>query len=80
MRHILLVFLTGVSLAASAPDAPGQSSLSRPPTPAFALPPESITVTAAKPSDEMIKKFEETRASRPMSWVMAVGSNRDDVR
>ncbi|HEY1877408.1 MAG TPA: hypothetical protein VGG66_08045 [Rhizomicrobium sp.] len=34
-----------------------------PSKPAFALPPESITVTSAKPSDESIRNFVETRAA-----------------
>ena len=62
MRHVLLALLTGVSLAAGAPIAMGQSSLSRLPTPAFALPPESITVTATKPSAETIESYVDTRA------------------
>ena len=62
MRHALLALLTGVGLAASAPIAMGQSSLSRLPAPAFALPPESITVIGTKPSDETIRNFEESRA------------------
>jgi hypothetical protein len=62
MRHILLALLTGVSLAAGAPIAMGQSSLSRLPPPAFALPPESITVTATKPSAETIESYVDTRA------------------
>jgi hypothetical protein len=62
MRHVLLALLTGVLLVASVPVVMGQSSLSRLPTPAFALPPESVTVTATKPSDATIRNFEETRA------------------
>ena len=62
MRHILLALLTGVGLAASASIAMGQSSLSRLAAPAFALPPESVTVTATKPSAETIESYVETRA------------------
>ena len=62
MRHILLALLTGVNLAASAPIAMAQSSLSRLPPPAFSLPPESITVTATKPSAETIESYVDTRA------------------
>ena len=62
MRHILLALLTGVGLAASAPIAMGQSSLSRLAAPAFALPPESVTVTATRPSAETIESYVDTRA------------------
>jgi hypothetical protein len=64
LRHVLLALVTSVGLAASiqtvtAQPAPQPSQRVKP---AFALPPESITVTATKPSDETITKFEETRA------------------
>lgn len=62
MRPILLALLTGLGLAAGAPIAMGQSSLSRLPKPAFALPPESVTVTATKPSAETIESYVDTRA------------------
>ena len=62
MRHNLLALLTGVGLATSPPMAIAQSTLSRLPAPAFALPPESITVIATKPTDETIRNFEESRA------------------
>ena len=63
MRHVLLALLTGISLAVSAPNRYGPIfPYLVPPTPVFALPPESITVTATKPSDATIRNFEETRA------------------
>lgn len=62
MRHALLALLAGIGLAASAPVAIGQSSLSRLPTPSFTLPPESVTVTATKPSPETIESYVDTRA------------------
>ena len=58
MRVIRLVMLTSVALSVGLQASTAQR-LSRP---AFALPPESITVTATKPSDETITRFEETRA------------------
>jgi hypothetical protein len=61
MRRILLATLAGLGLAASLQASTAQNT-SRLPTPAFALPPESITVTATRPSEETIAKFEETRA------------------
>jgi hypothetical protein len=64
MRHFLHALLVGLGLAAgvqtvAAQPAPQPSQQARS---AFALPPESITVTATKPSEETITKFEETRA------------------
>jgi hypothetical protein len=59
MRIIPMFWMLGLGLAASAPMAIGQRLPART---SFTLPPESITVTATKPSDETITKFEETRA------------------
>jgi hypothetical protein len=42
---------------------PSAASAQPPSKPAFALPPESITITSAKPSEETIRSFVETRAT-----------------
>ena len=63
MRCILLATLISLGLAASIETAiaqPAPQSLAA--KPAFALPPESITVIAVKPSDATIKSYVETRA------------------
>src|SRR5215469_11296346 len=64
MRHILHAFLVGLGLAAGVQTVAAQPA----PQPsqqagsAFALPPESVTITATKPSDETIRSFVEARA------------------
>jgi hypothetical protein len=66
MRIIPMCLMLGLGLTASVQIASPQTAPSKPTVeqakPAFALPPESITVTATKPSDETITNFEETRA------------------
>jgi hypothetical protein len=52
--------LATLSFASAQPIAPG--SVSQQAKPSFSLPPESITVTATKPSDAAIKAYVETRA------------------
>lgn len=56
MRIATVVAIAAIALGPSASSA-------QPPAakPAFALPPESITVTSVKPSDETILKFVKTR-------------------
>jgi hypothetical protein len=57
MRHMVPL----IAIAALGPfAASAQQAASKP---AFALPPESITVTSVKPSDETIRNFVETRAA-----------------
>ena len=58
VRRILLATLVSAGLGASAQTGVAQ----RLAKPAFTLPPESITITATKPSDETIRSFVETRA------------------
>jgi len=64
MRCILLATLMSLGLTASIEIATAQPK--PPPSaqakPAFALPPESITVTATKPSPETIESYVDTRA------------------
>ena len=64
MRHILIGLLVCLGLGAGVQtvDAQPAPQPTQQAKPAFALPPESVTVTATKPSDETITKFEETRA------------------
>ena len=58
MRIASFVVVAAIALAPSA--ATAQAT---PPKPAFALPPESITVVGVKPSEETIRNFVETRAA-----------------
>ena len=64
MRDILLATLFCLGLSGSVQTSTAQPSPqpSAKAKPAFALPSESITVTATKPSDETITRFEEARA------------------
>jgi hypothetical protein len=57
---IVATVVTSLSFASAQPATQGPSS--QPAKPPFALPPESITVTASKPSDATIKAYVETRA------------------
>ena len=66
MRRILLAMLFGFGLTANVQPAKSQPTADAAPgqtKPAFALPPESVIVTATKPSDAAIKSFIETRTA-----------------
>ena len=54
---------TAPILAALLLTAPAALAQTQPGKPAFALPPESITVTGTRPSDETIRNFVKTRAA-----------------
>jgi hypothetical protein len=56
--------ITSFMIAAAVALIPFRAVAQSPPSkPAFALPPESITVVATKPSDATIRNFVETRAT-----------------
>jgi hypothetical protein len=82
LRHILLFLLASVGLAASVPSATAQPTPSELPkgqaNQVFALPVESVTVLAIRPSGETIKGFVEARVvptytlRRMARWTMPV--------